>query len=108
MNTNGMPYSPLPPVDGLATPSSTSNKDIARIASTARQFESILLGQWLQGAESSFGAVPGEAEDQDAGGDQMKSFALQQLATSLANHGGIGISGLVSKALQKSSSTQKA
>ena len=70
-----------------------------KIDATAREFESILLGQWLQSAQTSFSAVPGSDEDQDQGGEQMKSFALQQLAKSLSDAGGIGIGNLVSKAL---------
>ena len=67
----------------------------------AKEFESILLGQWLQGAESSFGSVPGADEDRDAGDDQIKSFAVQQLAKGMSDAGGIGIANIVSKALAR-------
>ena len=66
---------------------------------TAKEFESILLGQWLQGAESSFGTVPGGEDDSDAGEEQMKGFAVQQLAKSFSDSGGVGIAKLVLKAL---------
>ncbi len=87
---------PLPRI-----PAGTQVSD-TKLLSTAREFESILLGQWLQGAESSFGSVPGSEDDQDAGDDQMKGFSVQQLAKSLSASGGVGIAGLVSKALEKS------
>ena len=66
----------------------------------------MLLGQWVQGAESSFGSVPGGDEDEDAGGEQMQGFGVQQLATQLAAKGGIGIARLVEKALVKASVQQ--
>lgn len=70
----------------------------------AREFEAILLTQWLQAAESSFGSVPGGDEQQDAGDEQFKSFAVQQLAKSITNSGGLGIAAVVAKALARSAS----
>ena len=81
----------------LAAVGTSSNQ----LMSKAKEFESILLGQWLQAAESSFGNVPGD-EEEDAGDEQMKSFGVQQLAKGLSDSGGIGIAAIVSKALAKS------
>ena len=67
----------------------------------AKEFESILLGQWLQAAETSFGDVPGGNDDRDAGDDQFSSFAVQQLARRLTDSGGLGIATIVAKALEK-------
>lgn len=69
------------------------------LKAAAREFESVLLGQWLQNAESSFGSVPGGDEDTDPGGDQMQSFGMQQLAGQLTASGGIGIAKIVENAL---------
>jgi Rod binding domain-containing protein len=72
------------------------------LAGAARDFESLLLNQWLQGAESSFGAAPGGQDDEDdAGGDQMKGLGTQQLAGFLADSGGIGIGRMIENALEK-------
>jgi len=71
-----------------------------RVSSAAKEFESVLLGEWLRDAESTFGSVPG-GEDDDAGGEQMKDFAMQHLATEFTNRGGIGIASMVEKALAK-------
>ncbi len=76
-----------------------SNPAQSKLDATAKEFESVLLTQWLQAAESSFGSVPGADDDQDSGGEQMKSFGVQQLATALSNAGGIGIAKVVTKAL---------
>ena len=60
-----------------------------------------MLNQWLQSAQSSFGEAPGGSEDDDQGGEQMKSFATQQLAGQIAAHGGIGLAKLVHAGLVK-------
>lgn len=78
--------------------SSLSATDRSRLTSAAKEFESVLLGQWLKDAESSFGSVPGSEED-DAGGEQMKEFAMQHVAAAITDRGGIGIAPMVEKAL---------
>lgn len=79
-------------------PASASNE--GRITEASQQFESVLLGQWLEEAESSFGSVPGSGDD-DAGGGEMKEFAMQNLATEIVRSGGIGIAKMVDEALAK-------
>lgn len=73
----------------------------ARIEKSARDFESILLGSWLQQAEKSFASVPGgdEDEDEDPGKDQFQSMGMQSLAGSLVASGGIGIARMISSQL---------
>lgn len=61
----------------------------------------MLLGQWLKDAESTFGSVPGSEEDDDAGGQQMKEFAMQHVAKEITDRGGIGIAPMVERALAK-------
>ena len=75
----------------------------ARIDKSAREFESILLGSWLQQAERSFAQVPGgdEDEDEDPGKDQFQSMAMQSLAGSLAASGGIGIGKMIATGLHR-------
>ena len=73
-----------------------------KLSKAAVEFESVLLGQWLQSAQKSFATVPGSEEDEDAGGDQMLGFATQQLAQSIARSGGLGIAKIVEHALEKS------
>lgn len=72
-----------------------------RLAHAAVEFESVLLGQWLGSAEKSFATVPGSEDEGDAGSDQMLGFAMQQMARSIAQAGGIGIGKLVQKGLEK-------
>ena len=74
-----------------------------KVSAAAREFESILIGQWLQAGESSFGSAPGGQDDADTGGEQMQGFAVQRLAVQLAGSGGIGIAQLVQNALTRSS-----
>lgn len=72
-----------------------------RLSSAAKEFESMLLGQWLKDAEGTFGSVPGSEEDEDQGGEQMKEFTMQHVASEITNRGGIGIAPIVAKALAK-------
>jgi Rod binding domain-containing protein len=81
-------------------PSATSQN--AKIEKSAKDFESILLGSWLQQAEQSFGSVPGEEdEDTDSGKDQFMGIAMQSLGTSMTTSGGIGIAKMISNSLHK-------
>lgn len=80
--------------------SGKSGNDDAKIEKGAKEFESILLGSWLQQAEQSFASVPGADDDEDAAGrDQMMSLGVQQLATSMSASGGIGIAKMITKAM---------
>lgn len=75
----------------------------SKIEKSAKDFESILLGSWLQQAEQSFGSVPGGDGDDDAdsGKDQFQGMAMQSLGTSMTASGGIGIAKMISKQLHK-------
>lgn len=89
------------------TPTQNVVGGAARLTSAAKEFESILLGQWLKDAESSFGSVPGSEED-DPSGEQMKEFAMQHVAADITDHGGIGIAPMVERALEKQEAPQVA
>jgi len=94
---NALALGNLPDAGSLVT---NVRGDAARLTSAAKEFESILLGQWLKDAESTFGSVPG-SEEEDQGGEQMKEFAMQHVATEITDRGGIGIAPIVAKALAK-------
>jgi Rod binding domain-containing protein len=81
-------------------PGAAGSNDDARIEKSSKEFESILMGSWLQQAEQSFATVPGAEDDENAATrEQTMSFAVQSLATSMAASGGIGIGKMVAKAL---------
>jgi Rod binding domain-containing protein len=75
-----------------------------KIDKSARDFESILLGSWLQQAEQSFAAVPGGdgEDDADAGKDQYQGIAMQSLGEAMTAAGGIGIARMIATQLHKS------
>jgi Rod binding domain-containing protein len=80
-----------------------------KIEKSARDFESILLGTWLQQAEKSFAQVPGgdgEDEDADPGKDQLQEVSVQSLAGALTASGGIGLAKMISAQLKKSETAQ--
>ncbi len=78
----------------------------AKIDRAGKDFESILMGNWLQGAEQSFAKVPGgDGEDDDSNG-QFQGIAMQALAGSLTAAGGIGIAKMITRSLQDRTHTQ--
>ena len=79
--------------------SPTTAKDDAKIEKGAKEFESILVGSWLQQAEQSFATLPGAEDDQDPGHDSMMSLGVQTLSTSMTASGGIGIAKMIAKAM---------
>jgi Rod binding domain-containing protein len=93
-------------VQGLRNP---STRDTAsKIYKAAHDFESILVGQWLEKAEKSFATVPGSDpdQDQDASHDQFQSIACQSMAQGLTKDGGFGIAAMIIKHLTAAEAKQ--
>ena len=81
--------------------SGAGKQDDGRIEKGAKEFESMLLSSWLQQAEQSMATVPGAEDEEDSSGrDQMMSLGVQSLSTAMVASGGIGIAGMITKALQ--------
>ena len=93
----------------LRHPASAATED-SKIEKSAKDFESILLGSWLQQAEQSFGSLPGgdDDDDADAGEDQFQGLAMQSLGNSMTAAGGIGIAKMIAKQLHKAADAQPA
>jgi Rod binding domain-containing protein len=89
--------------DRVMASASQAGADDSKIEKSARDFESLLLSTWLQQAEQSFASVPGgdEDDDADAGKEQLQAIAMQSLATSMTESGGIGIAKIISSHLRK-------
>jgi Rod binding domain-containing protein len=94
--------------NSLHTPSAKGRP--SKIDKASHDFESILVGQWLEKAEKSFATVPGEDPDQtqDSGHDQFQSIACQYLAQGLTKNGGFGIAAMISKHLTAVATSQSA
>lgn len=77
-------------------------RDAKKVAGAAKEFEALLLGTWLSSAEDSFAKLPGadDEEDADPGKDQFQSMAMQSLATSITEAGGIGIAKMIRQQLE--------
>ena len=88
----------------LSAPNSSSREN-AKIDKAGKDFESILLGNWLQQAEQSFAKVPGGdgTDDDDSSKDQFQGIAMQALAGSLTASGGIGIAKMITEHLHSAS-----
>jgi Rod binding domain-containing protein len=101
---------PLPAISPLTTQAdkvlrhpdldSTEN---GKIEKSAKDFESILLGSWLQQAEQSFASLPGGDDDgdADAGKEQFQGIAMRSLGDAMTAAGGIGIAKMIAKNLHK-------
>src|SRR5450432_2968533 len=92
-----------------ATPATGTAAENKKIDKSAADFESILLGTWLQQAEQSFAKVPGgdgEDDDADPGKDQLQEVSVQSLAGALTASGGIGLAKMISAQLKKSETAQ--
>jgi Rod binding domain-containing protein len=76
--------------------------DSKKITKAGQDFESILVGQWLEQAQKSFATVPGGDPDAsaDPGHDQFQGMAMQALAQRITKSGGIGIAAMLIKQLQ--------
>jgi len=86
-------------IRALHDPSSGDSHE--KIDKAAKDFESILIGTWLEKAEKSFATVPGDDPDQqsDAGHDQFQSIACQSLAEGLSKTGSFHIAEMISRQL---------
>lgn len=86
----------------------SASREKSRIEKAGKDFESILLGGWLQGAEQSFAAAPGGPDDgdDDSSHDQFMGMAMQQLAGTLVDSGGIGIARMITQHLEAASQEQ--
>ena len=94
--------------DKLLRHSGSTAIENSKIEKSAKDFESILLGSWLQQAELSFGSLPGgdDEGDADAGKEQFQGMAMQSLGSSMTAAGGIGIAKMISKQLHKAAHTE--
>jgi Rod binding domain-containing protein len=103
----GVPATTVEPLttqaDKLIRKTASPETDNAKIEKSAKDFESLLLGSWLQQAEQSFGSLPGGDDDEDAdpGKDQFQGIAMQSLGSAMTAAGGIGIAKMISKQLHK-------
>lgn len=98
-----LPREPFPSQSAAAD---ANNKDRRKIHQAALDFESILLGHWLEQAEQSFGSVPGEDEEDgdDPGKSDFQAIGMQSLAGAITRSGGIGLARLLENKMLNTSS----
>jgi len=87
------------------------SQDHLKIEKAAQDFESVLLGHWLEQAQQSFATVPGGDPDEaeaDPGQDQFRSIAMQALARSLTKSGGVGMAKMIVRQLEHSAGASEA
>ena len=69
------------------------------VEGAAKQFEALLIGQILKSAQES--SSDGFGDEKDSSGDSMLDLANQQFSQLLANNGGLGLTKMILKGLQK-------
>jgi Rod binding domain-containing protein len=80
----------------LGAPSSV-NPASPKLAKAAREFEAILLQNWLEKMNKSMAE---DKDSQDAAHDTITSMGAQAVATALSARGGIGIASMLLRHLQ--------
>lgn len=70
-----------------------------KLVRAAHQFEAVLLNQLLGSLEHSFSNL-GKHKAED-GSDQYQFLGMQTLATSIAEHGGVGIAEMIIRNLRR-------
>jgi len=91
---------PIAPLLATPVPGQGCNHDTpAKIRDAAQQFEALLLGQILRSVRESGGGWLGSGGD--GTGDCATDYAEQQLATMLAQHGGLGLADLIASGLKR-------
>jgi len=86
------PVSPIP----YAAPATTERTK--KLDHAAQQFETVLLNQLFSSLEHTFSAL-GE-EKTTAGSEQYRFLGIQALCSSIAEHGGLGIAGMIVRNMQ--------
>ncbi|HTV65676.1 MAG TPA: hypothetical protein VMD98_08730 [Bryocella sp.] len=81
---------------GAAVPVATPDSKAGKTAAAAREFEAILLQDWLEKMNETFVGVE---KSTDPAQGTVNSLASQTIATAVANRGGIGIANLLLKHL---------
>ncbi len=106
-NSPGLTLGPLSPrANQILRQTASPTSENTKIEKSAKDFESILLGSWLQQAEQSFGSLPGGDEEEDSAKEQFQGMAMQSLGTSMTAAGGIGIAKMISTHLHKVADTR--
>ena len=74
--------------------------DPAKVASAAKQFEALLIGQMMKSMRDSEGGWLGTGDDESA--SSAMEYGQEIFAQAMASSGGLGLSALVVKGLQDS------
>ncbi len=77
-------------------------RDAERAEKAGQDFESLLLGHWLEEAQESLGSAPGGGEDdeEDSTRTQFQAIGMQSLATAITKAGGIGLAKMIGHQLR--------
>jgi flagellar protein FlgJ len=74
--------------------------DPAKIASAAKQFEALLIGQMMKSMHDSEGGWLGTGDDESA--SSAMEYGEEIFAQAMAQNGGLGLASLIAKGLKPS------
>jgi Rod binding domain-containing protein len=93
----------ISPVLPTGTGSTARTDSPQKVHDAAQQFEALLMGQILRSARQGGSGWLGGGEDSSA--ECATDYAEQQLASVLAQGGGLGLADLIAKGLERNPST---
>lgn len=92
--------------DNVSSPVHPRATEVSKATKAGREFEAVLLNQVLGKVQQAFTHLPGTTEDYSS--QAYSGFATEALTAGLASAGGVGLAGLITKALLKrSAGTEK-
>lgn len=100
-SVSNIPVGVFAPQADIAIRQSAAATENQKIDKSAKDFESILLSNWLEQSEKSFASVPGDDDDDDSGKEQYQGIAMQSLGAAMSASGGIGIAKMIATHLHK-------
>jgi len=81
------------------SPSDTFTGTSSKASAAAKDFEALMLGQMLRSARQDKSWLSIDGSEDDSVEDTTMSIGEQELAKTLAAHGGLGLSKMISTAL---------
>ena len=87
----------MAPIPAILSAAATPQSQQAKLKKAGAEFEAILLNNVLGGLELAYTRLPGAKQDHST--EAYSGFAMEALASGLAQNGGVGIGRLLAKAL---------
>lgn len=98
MNIPILPGAAAASAANQAAGAARGGRDVNKVRDAAQQFEALFLSQILKSARESGGSL---GSGSGGASDCATEFAEEQLATSMAKQGGLGLANLIANGLER-------